>query len=284
MKFISYTCLFCLLLSAFSCTSQKNKPLKEEWINLFNGKDLNDWDIKIKGHPLNENYGNTFRIEDGKLVVRYDQYENWNERYGHIFYKEKFSAYLLVVEYRFTGEQIPNGPGWAFRNSGAMLQSQPASTMLLEQEFPISLEAQFLGGNGIDERSTGNLCTPGTNVVMQGELFTPHCVNSTSQTYHGDQWVHVEMLVLGDSVVKHIVEKDTVLVYEKPQIDGSDNSFNDELYDDGQPINDGYIALQSESHPVEFRKVALFNLENYMADPQKLAEVLQVLQQRKLDN
>lgn len=270
----------CLLLGSLSCTVQKNNT-QEEWVQLFNGKDLKDWDIKINGHPLNENYGNTFRVEDGNLVVRYDQYEDFGNQYGHIFHKQPFSSYLLVMEYRFTGEQAKGGPGWAFRNSGAMLHSQPAATMGLNQDFPISLEAQLLGGNGQDERSTANLCTPGTHVVMGDTLFTPHCVNSSSKTYHGDQWVRVEALVLGDSIVKHIVEGDTVLVYQKPQIGGgSVSNYDPAVKKDGQLLKEGYISLQSESHPVEFRKVELFNLEKYMDDPQKLRSVLRDLQAR----
>lgn len=270
----------CLLLGSLSCTVQKNNT-QDEWVQLFNGKDLKDWDIKINGHPLNENYGNTFRVQDRNLVVRYDQYEDFGNQYGHIFHKQPFSSYLLVMEYRFTGEQAKGGPGWAFRNSGAMLHSQPAATMGLNQDFPISLEAQLLGGNGQDERSTANLCTPGTHVVMGDTLFTPHCVNSSSKTYHGDQWVRVEALVLGDSIVKHIVEGDTVLVYQKPQIGGgSVSNYDPAVKKDGQLLKEGYISLQSESHPVEFRKVELFNLEKYMDDPQKLKSVLRDLQAR----
>ena len=111
----------------------------------------------------------------------------------------------MVVEYRFVGDQIKDGPGWATRNSGMMLHGQSPESMALDQDFPISMEAQLLGGNGKDERTTNNLCTPGTNVVMDGKLFTPHCVISTSKTYHGDQWVKAEVLVLGDSIIKHIV-------------------------------------------------------------------------------
>lgn len=275
--------LFLLLAFLFynGQNSGQTKSPPDQWVQLFNGKDLDDWEIKIKGHPLQENFGNTFRVEDEKLVVSYDQYENWNERYGHIFHKQRFSAYLLLVEYRFTGEQAEGGADWAFRNSGAMLHSQPAATMDLQQDFPISVEAQLLGGNGAEERSTGNLCTPGTHVVLDGALFTPHCINSTSETYHGNQWVRFEALVLGDSVIKHIVEGDTVLVYEKPQIDGKDPLVKPELYEDGQPLTEGYIALQSESHPLEFRKVALFNLEEYMNDPAALKRVLRELQNRK---
>ncbi|QEC69504.1 DUF1080 domain-containing protein [Panacibacter ginsenosidivorans] len=250
------------------------------WIKMFNGKDLSDWIIKIKDHPLNENYGNTFRVENGVMKVSYDQYNNqFKEQFGHIFYKQKFSAYLLYIEYRFTGDQIKDGPDWAYRNSGAMLHCQDPKSMMVEQDFPISLEMQLLGGNGKDERSTCNLCTPGTNVILDGKFFTPHCVNSTSKTFHGDQWVVAQALVLGDSIIKHIVGSDTVLMYTKPQYDGRDKWVQKKGFKDGALISEGYISLQSESHPVEFRKVELFDLSPYMNDPKKLQEILMQLQQ-----
>ncbi|RYF46940.1 MAG: DUF1080 domain-containing protein, partial [Cytophagaceae bacterium] len=202
-----------LLLTAFlfsaglSLAQPKIKPT--DWIQLFNGKDLTDWRVKITGHPLNDNYGNTFRVVNGNMTVNYDQYTAFDEQYGHIFYKQKYSAYLLVVEYRFVGQQVKGGPGWAIRNSGAMLHSQDPQTMGLKQDFPISLETQFLGGDGQRERHTANLCTPGTNVVLDGKLFTPHCIDSKSKTYAGEQWVRAEMLVLGDSLVQHIMDGDT---------------------------------------------------------------------------
>ena len=270
----------CLLLVSLITSAQK-KSSAAKWLKLFNGKDLKDWKVKIKDHPLNENYGNTFRVENGVMKVSYDQYDSFKERYGHIYYKQKFTAYLLVVEYRFAGEQVKGGPGWAYRNSGAMLHCQSPESIDLNQDFPISLEAQFLGGNGKDERSTCNLCTPGTNVVLKGKLFTPHCINSTSKTYHGDQWVHAEALVLGDSVMKHIVDTDTVLVYEKPQYDGKDPWVKKAGLKDGQLIKEGYISLQSESHPIEFRKVELFNLEPYLDDPERLKAILHQLEIRE---
>jgi hypothetical protein len=263
-----------------SCAVHKQKG-SGSWITLFNGKDLNDWIIKIKDHPLGNNFGNTFRVEDGIMKVRYDAYDSFKQQYGHIYYKQPFSYYLLVVEYRFVGEQAKGGEGWAYRNSGAMLHCQPPQTIAFEQDFPISLEMQLLGGNGKDPRPTCNLCTPGTNVVLNGKLFMPHCVNSTSKTYHGDQWVHAEALVLGDSLLQHIVERDTVIAYTKPQYDGRDKWVQRAGYKDGALISGGYISLQSESHPVEFRKVKLFNLEPYKNDPQKLKQILLELQNRK---
>jgi len=251
------------------------------WINLFNGKDLKDWKVKINGHPLNDNYANTFRVENGVMKVSYDGYSEWKDRYGHIFYKKPFSAYVLVVEYRFTGDQIPGGPGWAIRNSGAMLHGQSPESMGLNQDFPISLETQFLGGNGKDQRSTLNLCTPGTNVFLDGKLFTPHCVSSSSKTYHGDQWVRAEIVMLGDSLVSHRLEGKEVFKYTKPQIGGgSVSNFDPAVKVDGKALKEGYISLQSESHPVEFRNVKLFNLAKYMNDPVKLETKLQAILQR----
>jgi hypothetical protein len=266
-----------LLLVALTGMAQKKQ---KGWIQLFNGKDLKNWDIKIKGHDLNDNFGNTFRVENGLLKVRYDHYKNFDEKYGHIFYKKQFSAYLIVVEYRFVGEQVPGGPGWAIRNNGIMLQGQTAASMGKDQDFPISLEEQLLGGNGKDERPTSNLCTPGTNVVIDGKLITEHCITSTSKTYHGDQWVRASALVLGDSVIKHIVFKDTVLVYQKPQVGGGNVSNADpSLLQDGRLLKEGTISLQSESHPTDFRKVALFDLSPYVNDPKKLDAIIKKLQE-----
>jgi hypothetical protein len=283
MRLLS-VCLFVLV--AFSSLTPPPAPPKG-WIQLFNGKDLKDWQVKISGYPLNENFGNTFRIENGKMVVRYDQYKTFNREgghlYGHIFYKQKFSAYLLSVEYRFVDEQAPDGEDWAWRNSGMMLHCQDPKTMTVKQDFPISIEYQLLGGNGKDERHTANLCTPGTNVVMNGSLFRTHCVNSTSKTYHGDKWVRAEVLVLGDSLFTHIVEGDTVLSYSKPQIgDGVVSDYDPAVKQDGKPLTEGYISLQSESHPVEFRKVELFDLGKYYKNPKKLKQVLAQLKSRKV--
>lgn len=246
------------------------------WIDLFNGKDLKDWNIKISKHDYNENYANTFRVEDGLIKVNYDGYGDFDQQYGHMFYKTPFSYYLLEVTYRFVGEQAKGGEGWALRNSGAMLHCQAPETMLKDQDFPISVEAQILGGDGTHIRPTSNLCTPGTNVFYEGKLFTPHCLDSKSKTYAGDQWVTAKFLVLGDSVIKHIIDKEVVLEYTKPQVGGGNVAHYDpKMKEDGKALTGGYISLQSESHPIEFKKVRLYNLEAYANDKPKLAKVIE---------
>ncbi|MEK6476916.1 DUF1080 domain-containing protein [Catalinimonas sp. 4WD22] len=236
---------------------------EEEWISLFNGEDLSGWHVKIRGHELDDNYNNTFRVEDGLMKVRYDQYDDFAQQYGHIFYEKPYSNYKFRVEYRFVGEQAPKGEGWAWRNSGIMVHGQSPESMGLDQDFPISIEVQLLGGpeGSEDTRTTCNLCTPGTNVVMDGELVTQHCINSTSETYRGDQWVTAEVVVMGDSIIHHLVNGDTVLTYQQPQMGGGTVSGHDEAVKiDGQLLSSGYISLQSESHPVDFRKIEILPL------------------------
>ncbi|WP_313188674.1 3-keto-disaccharide hydrolase [Sphingobacterium siyangense] len=271
-KHIIYSAGILLLCTSLFAKSQDKKPKP---IQLFNGKDLKNWTPKIRNHKVGDNYKNTFRVEDGLLKVRYDGYDNFNFQYGHLFYNKEFSAYLLRVTYRFVGEQVNGGEGWAWRNSGAMLHGQDPNTMGVDQDFPISIEGQLLGGNGKDERTTSNLCTPGTNVVIDNKLFTPHCISSTSKTYAGDQWVTADFLVLGDSLVQHILENKVVLQYNKPQIGGGNVSgFDPKVKKDGQLLSKGTISLQSESHPIDFKKVELYDLEPYMKDPNKLKKVI----------
>ena len=244
----------------------KPDPNRQDWIQLFNGKSLDGWTPKFSKHDLGENFNDTFRVENGVLAVRYDKWSKFDGEFGHLFYKDPFSYYRLVAEYRFVGEQVPGGPGWARRNNGLMLHSPDPKTMVKDQDFPISIEVQLLGGLSDGKpRTTMNLCTPGSNVVLNGKLHTAHCTNSTSRTYDGDQWVRVEVEVHGDEVVKHIVEGQTVLEYTKPQIGGGNVAPVDPAVKvDGTPMTGGYISIQAETAPIEFRKIELLNLEGCM--------------------
>lgn len=272
--------VFTLFFTVQSCQSSSDKAEEyaPEWQQLFNGKDLDDWIIKIRHQDAGVNYKNTFIVKDGKMAVNYDEYEDFDQQYGHIFYKKPFSAYYLAVEYRFVGEQAPGGEGWAWRNNGAMLHGQDPHTMLKDQDFPISIEGQILGGPEEGKRTTSNLCTPGTHVVMDGDLFTPHCVNSTSKTYRGDQWVRATFLVLKDSLIQHYLEGDMVLEYTQPQIGGGSASPADpEVFQEGKLLTGGTISFQSESHPTEFRKIELVDLDPIYDDKELLEKTIQQL-------
>jgi len=262
MKYILKLLIICICAVSFTnCKNNKTiETPKEEWVQLFNGENLEDWIIKIKGYPLNENIHNTFRVENGVLKVSYDGYDLFNASYGHIFYKKPFSSYKLKLQYRFTGEQLSDGEGWATRNSGVMVHSQPPESMNLDQDFPVSVEVQLLGGLKEGEaRPTANLCTPGTHVLLNNELFTPHCTSSSSETFYGDQWVNLEVMVIQDSIITHKVNGVEVLSYSKPIIGGEFNTLENRK---GELLKSGYISLQSESHPVEFKNIEILELDN----------------------
>ena len=235
----------------------------QEWTSLFNGKDINDWIVKIHHHETGDNYGNTFRVEDGIIKVRYDHYDKFNDRFGHLYYKRPFSYYHLRFEYRFTGEWKKDAPEYTNLNSGVMFHSQDPRTMPKEQDWPISIEFQLLGGLVAGQpRPTGNMCSPGTNVVFQGKIDPRHCIESTSKTYYGDSWITGEIIVLGDSLITHIINGDTVLQYTKPQIGGGvANGYDPAIKIDGKLLKEGFIALQSEGQPVDFRKIEIRILE-----------------------
>ena len=235
---------------------------REKWVSLFNGRSLKGWTPKFTGSELGQNFNDTFRVENGLLCVRYDK-DKWPKfegQFGHLFYKEKLSHYRLRVEYRFVGEQVPGGPGWATRNSGVMLHCQAPKTMERAQEFPVSIECQLLGGLGKGKRSTANLCTPGTNVVLNGKLYTPHCLDSASATYDGDQWVTVEVEVRGGERIEHRIDGKVVLSYTEPQLDERDKDAQKLLKTQPKLLTEGYISLQAESHPCEFRRVEILKL------------------------
>jgi Domain of Unknown Function (DUF1080). len=252
--------LLAITLIFASCHS--SKLTSNKWVSLFNGKDLNDWIVKIHHHDVGVNFGNTFRVEDGMIKVRYDQYGAFNDQFGHLYYKQPFSHYKLKLQYRFAGEWKKDAPSYTILNSGVMFHAQDPRTMPKEQDWPISIEMQFLAGLPDGKpRPTGNMCSPGTNIVYQGKLDERHCINSSSKTYKPDEWVTAELVVFGDSLISHIVNGDTVLQYSKPQIGGGVvNRYDPAVKLDGKILSEGFIALQSEGQPIDFRNIEIMNL------------------------
>jgi len=255
-----------LALSLWGCSTTRNiNNQPEKWVKLFNGKDIKDWNVKIHHHDYNVNFGNTFRVENGIIKVRYDQYGDFNDQFGHLYYKTPFSYYHLKLKYRFVGELQKGAPSYTLRNSGLMFHSQDPKTMPKEQDWPISVEMQFLGGLSDGKpRPTGNMCSPGTDIFYKGKLYDGHCLDSKSKTYDGDQWVSAELIVLGDSLVTHIINGDTVLQYSKPQIgNGVANRYDPKIKIDGKLLTEGFVALQSEGQPVDFKDIEIMELPHH---------------------
>lgn len=247
---ILLTLLIALLIFESCKQSIKDQP-NEDWQPIFNGKDLTDWTPKIRGEAFGQDSLNTFKVEKGVLKVSYKNYDSFNNRFGHLFYKTAFANYQLKLKYRFVGEQIKDGEDWAKKNSGIMIHSQDPNGMAKDQDFPNSLEVQLLGGvNDTVPRPTGNLCTPGTHVYIADKLVKQHCITANAPTFYGEEWIEAEVEVYSDSLIRHLINGKTVITYTKPVKDLPDDSLNHL-----QPLTSGYISLQSESHPIEFREI-----------------------------
>lgn len=264
MKKIYHILALVISVGLISCGSNAQTTNNKDWQSLFNGENLDDWIVKIHHHEVGDNYANTFRVtDDGVIQVNYDSYDEFNERYGHLFYKEPFSSYHLKFEYRFTNQWLEDAPDYTYRNSGVMFHSQDPHTILKEQDWPISVEYQMLAAEEEGEaRPTGNMCSPGTEVFYEGEMDPRHCINSSSDTYQWDEWVRAELIVYGDSLVIHKVNGEKVLEYTKPQIGGGvANGYDPDIKVDGKALTEGYIGLQAEGQGVEFKNIRIKELD-----------------------
>jgi len=249
-----------ILTILLGCTSAHKN---DEWIVLFNGKDIDDWVVKINHHDVGDNFGKTFRVEDGMIKVRYDQYGAFNDQFGHLYYKKPFSRFHLYVEYQFEGEHRNDAPDYTLLNSGIMFHALDPKTMAKDQDWPISVEMQLLAGLGDGQpRPTGNMCSPGTDIEFNGKLYDGHCLNSSSKTYSPSEWVTAELIVIEDSLITHIINKDTVLQYSKPTMGGGIvHGYDSALWHPGMALKSGFIGLQSEGQPINFRNIKIRELK-----------------------
>lgn len=259
MPRILLTLITTILIS--SVTLHADAP---KWVSLFDGKTLSGWTPKFAGYETGENILETFRVEDGILKVSYDEYETFDGRYGHLYSNHAYSHYILRMDYRFEGGMMADAPHYVNLNSGVMIHSQSPLSMDLEQSFPVSLEFQFLADEGKGPRSTGNVCTPGTNLVYQGQLSTKHIIESSAPTFPADEWVSIEIEVRGNEEVIHRVNGEEVLRYHAPQLDPRDEvEAATPLLKAGTPflLSYGHIALQAEGQGVWFRNIELMPIE-----------------------
>ena len=245
----------------------------EKWRPIFNGRNLDGWVPKVNHHPLGENWRDTFLVRDGVLVVSYAKYDRFSDQFAHLIYRTPYSSYRLRFEYRFMGPQTPGAPAWAVRNSGVMIHGQAPEAMGLNQSFPVSVEAQLLGGAPGETRPTGNVCTPGTTVSMDGAPMKEHCRNSQAPTFQDGEWVRFEVEVHGARLVRQIVNGQPVMEYGDIHLDPTEYKRFGNI-DPGDPkaaalvakgtapLDRGYISLQGEGHPVEFRKIEILKLRD----------------------
>jgi hypothetical protein len=254
-----------LSLSVMACAKQPQVHVSAptgQWVSLFNGKDLDGWTVKIAGHELNDNYKNTFRVENGVLKVSYDDYDTFGGRFGSLFSNKKLSHYWLRAEYRFVGKQVSGAPSWAYKNSGIQLHSQAPETMGRAQEFPVSVEFDMVGGRLFGSHPTGDVCENGTRVSIGGAVLTDKCSKVSTVTIPGDEWVNLLVEVQGGARVRQVVNEVLIVDYTDVVLDET-NADARKLIGSGadKALTSGYISIQANSHPLEIRRIEVLPLD-----------------------
>ena len=249
-----------LFLSFHFKKEVKNAPAPK-WVSLFNGKNLNGWIPKIAGYKAGENFGNTFRVENGILSTRYNAYDSFNNRFGALYFNKKFTNYRLKVEYRFTGALTPGAPSWGLRDGGVQYHCQSPSSVAINQSFPVCLEYNLHGGNGKDERPNGQICCSGMYVDINGKRNASYCTPpDVKKTMVGDDWVTAEIEVRNGTIT-HYLNGEQIIQFQNPRFDSAHAIGKTFIVNGNNQVKDGYISLQSNSHPMDFRKVEILEYE-----------------------
>lgn len=256
-KFRLLLLLIPVMLTSFQLKNNNDNITPKKWVSLFNGKNLEGWTSKIAGYSPGENFGNTFRVENGILSIRYNAYDSFRNRFGALYFNKKFTNYRLKVEYRFVGDLTPGAPTWGYRDGRIQYHCQSPASMGIDQPFPLCLEYNLHGGNGKDERPNGEICANGIYVSVNGRRNDSYCTTPFVQrTFHGDQWVTAEIEV-HDGKVTHYVNGEEILHYEDPRYDTANALVKKLGITTADLVKDGYISLQSNSHPMDFRKIEI---------------------------
>jgi Domain of Unknown Function (DUF1080) len=255
------------MIAALVACSQKPAVLvpapSGNWISLFNGKNLDGWTAKIAGEEFNDNYRDTFRVEDGLLKVSYRQYDKFSGRFGSLFYQRKFSRYWIRAEYRFVGSPAQGAPRWTYKNSGIQLHSQAPATMRKDQEWPVSVEFDIVGGRFMGSRPTGDVCQNGTRVLVGHAALKDQCSKVSDVTIRDDQWTTALAEVDGGTRVRHIVNGALVVEYTDLTLDDANEDARRLLSSGaGKALTSGYISIQSNGYPIEFRRIEVLPMDD----------------------
>jgi hypothetical protein len=265
----------------FACFAGGAFAEDSAWVQLFNGKDLDDWVPKFEHQTLGVNQNNTFQAKNGMLDVILDQPYS-KTGFGHLFYKKRpFSYYLLRLQFRFlsntsafnTGASGDPG-GWTTQNNGAMLHSQAPATMTKDQKFPNSIEFQLIGplGKVNNPPRNANVCVPGTLISYPLEKGSDyydgnghHCTDAKyhsldyNKTLNNGTWIYSMGKVLADSEMVFYVRSrpdtawDSVMGFSKIRAASSK-----------APLKEGYITIQAEGTSTEFKTIELLDLVGCM--------------------
>ena len=134
--------------------------------------------------------------------------------------------------------------------------------MRKDQEFPVSAEFDIVGGRLLGSHPTGDVCENGTRVTIAGAVLLAKCSKLSPVTIPGDEWVTILAEVQGAARVRQIVNGQLVVEYTDIVLDDKDPDAARLLNFGGdRSLGSGYISIQANSHPIEFRRIEILPSE-----------------------
>lgn len=231
-----------------------------QWRDLFNGKDLKNWQVAIAGQEPGKDPDQLVQVRDGNIHMYADTDENANVPFGVIVHEEEFSHYHLSLEYRWTGKKFAPRKE-AIRDAGLLYHSTETNMV-----WPESVEYQIQEGDTGDivfirtggftwmhpnpEKAPEGQGKPGL-LPEHGGYLMPRVTNTWD--YIGrfpvldrnEGWNQVEILVRGADYAEHMVNGKT-----KARLFDLQNQ-------DGSPRSKGKISLQLEGAEIEYRNIRI---------------------------
>jgi hypothetical protein len=225
----------------------------EGWVKIFNGTDLTGWVPLIHKSAYNVDTYKTFRADPVTHVIKvtYEDYPDgsFDERCGVLYYNKFLTSYRVRLTYRFLEPQAKNPVGWGKNNSGLMLFGLDPSKVTGDPMFPPLIEVQLLGTPSSGGPTSPNICTPGgITLAKQTGICGDNSTKVPAPPAADWTSVEAEVHVNGDSKIFQYPEK------TKPVVTISGPSYQ------GKPVTGGYLSIQSESQPVEFKDIELIEL------------------------
>jgi hypothetical protein len=213
---------------------------------LFNGRDLSGWCVALEGRRPGEDPNGVFRVSDGVMRVS-------GEETGGIVSEKSYRDYVLRVEYRWVGKSVGSRLGMA-ADTGVLYHSQ-GEMFAWNGLWMRSFECNILRGRTGDFIIVSDKGAPvryaatveGRVVADEANISNWFRLGSWANTEDTPdvfperrygEWNRLEIVCDG-SRVEHWLND--VLVFEAENLTPSQ----------------GRIQIQSEGHPVEFRRIDL---------------------------
>jgi len=240
--------IMAILISGVGCRQCAVCPEGDEWLSLFNGKDLTDWVVKCKPADAGKQF---WRVEDGTILA--DSMAGKDHDYIWLLTEKQYGDFILRLHF----QAYSDNPG----NSGVQIRSRydDNAGWLDGPQVDINPPGPWRTGMIWDEtRGVKHWLYPD---VPKGKWVNPSMAPPGMVFYYSDEgsgWNEFEIKAVGTKVTAHL---NGVKVTE---YDGT-GVLDDDVHKARNVGLFGHIALQIHTRDllrIRFRDIYIKDLSN----------------------